>query len=235
MLPREVDGWMLDHDLIGRIQGHLKDVLSEKGELVYSAAKTIRPGPVYVMGLNPGGDPSSNEMTVGRSLCGLLHQEGNDYLDKWGQYAPGEAPLQKRMAYLLNDVLAVGIEETFATNLVFRNTRSARDLDLENEGNLYWPVHLIFMEIVQPQLLLAFGNSNVSPYAYILSRCRRDMTLMSDEEKRPAGHGTWQIKRFRARISGQATWIVGLPHLSRYDPTRKPHVVEWLRAAINPR
>jgi hypothetical protein len=226
---------MLDHDQITSISRHLNEVLNEKGGLVYSAFATIRAGDVYVMGLNPGGDPAANGMTIGKSLNDLPDQEGNDYLDKWNNHAPGQAPLQKRMAYILNDVLEVGLEQTFATNLIFRNTRSARDLNLGKEGALYWPVHQTFMRIVQPRLILAFGNSSVSPYAYIHNRCRDDRSITKAEESQPAGHGKWRIKRFRAEFDGRATSVVGLPHLSRYDPTGKPEVVEWLRDALCPR
>jgi len=100
------------------------------GEVLYSAMETLQPSQIYLLGLNPGGNPElhANE-TIENSLSKLPSKVTNNYLhDSWAKFQPGEAPLQKRVVGLLK---ALGYDpgSVPASNLIFRRTLGANDLD----------------------------------------------------------------------------------------------------------
>jgi hypothetical protein len=68
---------------IGR--DHLRSILHMSGEVLYSSGATLRPGPVYLLGHNPGGDANNRSLlSVGDSLDDLPAKMVNSYLDtRW--------------------------------------------------------------------------------------------------------------------------------------------------------
>ena len=44
----------------------------------------------------------------------------------------------------------------------------------------------------------------------------------------PAEHGTWKCYGFKTNFNGRQTAIIGLPHLSYYNPN-KEKILEWIR------
>jgi hypothetical protein len=52
--------------------------------------------------------------------------------------------------------------------------------------------------------------------------------LGGKQESFPAGHGNWSVKGFSCKINNRPVYVAGLPHLSRYSPVGKNHVLEWL-------
>jgi hypothetical protein len=201
----------------------LDGILDEPGSILYSSHETLKPGSVYLLGLNPGGAGGS---TIEESLNTMLANTHNAYLDEsWenrnGTYDKGEAPLQKRVQYILKN-LGLNTENVCASNLIFIRSRDATSLNF-SLAKQCWPVHEAILSIVQPKLIIAFGNSNESPYQYLHE------ILKGKEEFLPSGHGNWKIKGFESQINGHPVYVVGLPHLSRYSPIGKDHLIEWLQ------
>jgi len=85
-----------------------------------------------------------------------------------------------------------------------------------------WPVHEAIMKVVSPRLIIAFGNSDVSPYAYLHNM------LGGEQDYFPSGHGNWAVKGFSASINDSPAYVIGLPHLSRYNIIGKGAVIEWI-------
>ena len=200
----------------------LSDLLGEPGGILYSSHETLKPGSVYLLGFNPGG---SNGAPLGESVQSMLSYSDNAYIDEsWsngnGAWEPGEAPLQKRTRWLLNE-LGLETSAVCASNLIFFQSRSANDISF-SLAKRCWPVHEAILKVVQPKLIIAFGNSVDSPYGYLHAM------FGGKEEKMPSGHGNWQVKGFRCRINDKPVYVAGLPHLSRYSPVGKPRVVQWL-------
>lgn len=79
------------------------------------------------------------------------------------------------------------------------------------------------LEIIQPPLIVTFGNSGWSPYGFIHA------LFGGEQEYQGAEHGDWNLKRFQTSIGGRKTTIIGLPHLSKYQPMGKPVVEAWLK------
>jgi uracil-DNA glycosylase len=92
-----------------------------------------------------------------------------------------------------------------------------------NMAERCWPVHEALLSIVQPKLILVFGNSGFSPYGFIHKKYGGEQTYI------PAGHGDWSIKKFSTKIGGSQVTVVGLPHLSRYDPIGKMYIIDWIK------
>lgn len=203
----------------------LKDILSMSGEVLYSGAATLRQGDVYLLGHNPGGDANSSHLpTVARSLRELPTKRINSYLDtKW----TGRATLQRRVIWLL-ERLGLNPRRVSASNLIFARSRDVASSQFERLADLCWPVHEQIIKIVQPRLVIVYGNSGDSPYSFLVRRFAAE-----DEEQFPSGHGNWMCRAFRVRDSFQ---VVGLPHLSRYAISAHPEVIDWilrLRSAVS--
>ncbi|MDQ5904341.1 MAG: hypothetical protein QG672_1934 [Pseudomonadota bacterium] len=93
-----------------------------------------------------------------------------------------------------------------------------------------WPVHQAIIDIVRPRLILAYGNSDMSPYRYLQ---KMFAGVEDDVASLPAArHGNWRVRGFVATISGQETYVAGLPHMSRYDPRGNVEIVSWLRSKL---
>jgi hypothetical protein len=200
----------------------LSDLLGEPGGILYSSHETLKPGDVYLLGFNPAG---SNGAPLIDSINEMLSFSDNSYLDEcWsngnGTWSAGEAFLQKQVQWLLSE-LGLNTSEVCASNLIFLQSRSAIDISY-SLAKRCWPVHQAILGVVQPKLIIAFGNSNQSPYGYLKAM------FEGEEESMPSGHGNWRVKGFHCQIDGRSVYVAGLPHLSRYTPEGKPQVVQWL-------
>lgn len=205
----------------------LSEHLLESGSILYSSHETLKRGKVYLLGFNPGGSEAG---TLKQSIDELLTTTDNAYLDQqWenhiSKWDAGKAPLQERVQWVLNS-LCLDPKEVCASNLIFIRSRKAIDIDY-SLGDVCWPVHEAILQIVKPEMILAFGNSGFSPYHYLYSRFGE-----GQETHIPAGHGNWSLKHFTGNIGGKKCLIKGLPHLSRYSPKGKDHVVSWLKSTL---
>jgi len=205
----------------------LEGQLEQSGAFIYSSHDTIRPGEIYLLGLNPGGEGGPS---LGERLATLLSREENAYLDEaWdnggGSYKPGGAPLQMRVGWLLSQ-LGVDTRNVLSTNLIFMQSTNASGVCIE-QAKLCWPVHEALLSIVRPRVILTFGNSSFSPYGFL-------HTLYGGSQRyAPSGHGNWSLKGFNAHMPWGEVFVAGLPHLSRYKPIGKQHVVDWLKNGGN--
>jgi hypothetical protein len=55
----------------------IEPIAGRSGRVLYSAAETLRPGPLYLLGLNPGGNPAVETETVAESLASLPARREN--------------------------------------------------------------------------------------------------------------------------------------------------------------
>ena len=202
----------------------LKDYLELPGSILYSSGETLRQGNVYLLGFNPGGEGGD---ALSKNMDTMLSSTTNAYTDEeWsndnGAWKAGQAPLQKRVIWLLES-LGLKPKEVCASNLIFIRSKKATDVSY-SVADICWPVHEKIISIVQPELIIAIGNSSISPYGYLLNRFSGDQVIS------PSGHGNWNIKGFKTHILGRRVFILGLPHLSRYSPIGKKEVLDWIKS-----
>lgn len=202
---------------------NLGGLLDQAGTILYSSHETIRSGNIYLIGLNPGG--SESDKSLRGNIDHMLSETENAYLDQaWGKAAKGKAPLQRRVQWVL-ETLGTNPRDVLATNLIFKQSPDRAGIT-SDMARRCWPIHQALLEIVRPSLIVAFGNSGLSPYNYIYS-----LYGGTQQEYQLAGHGDWNLKRFQTSIDGRSTTVIGLPHLSWYQPMGKPDVEAWLKAS----
>ena len=194
-------------------------MLHDSGEVLYSAAHTLRRGRVYLLGLNPGGSHSRAAITVAQRLKTLPRKTDNFYLDSsWQQRASGTAPVQRRVQFLL-DELDLNPENVAASNLIFKRSRDASGVTIR-DAERCWPVHAIILGIVKPRAIIVFGTGRM-PYGFVAERVGA-----IEERGCAAGHGAW---RCRTSVTKSGLRVFGLPHFSRYDITTHHAVADWIR------
>lgn len=224
---------MCDNDvaeLVRVAQAALATVGDRSGKILYSAARTIRPCPLYTLGLNPGGHPDSlqsSHYSISDALLRLPDKCSNDYVDEvWeGAKAPGTRPIQKRMRWLCAR-LGQPIEEVCAANLIFLRSRDSAGSGFPETADLCWPVHEAILRIVRPRLILTHG---AEVYKYILKRMGGHA---AGSEILASGHGTWLCRRTHLEFEGRPVHLAQVPHLSRYEPGRNPELIRWLSASL---
>lgn len=194
-------------------------LLNEPGAVLYSGASTLCPGPVYLLGLNPGGSGGS---TLQESLASA-RQEHNCYLDEqWspgGRMQPrGQAVLQRRVQQLCA-ALGLDTRRVPASNLVFtRSTRLATHSNFQSAADACNGVHEIFLSEIQPSILFTYGS--IENF--------RGLVQLSNLESRSAEHGTWMAHKGIAKFKGRIMKFVNIPHMSLWASDKRPNVINWI-------
>lgn len=196
-------------------------ILDRSGEVLYSGSQTLRRGPIYLLGLNPGGNPNDHKQTVRDRFKELPSRRWNSYQVSWAGRKPGTHRLQRGVHWVAKE-LGVKLEDVCASNLVFVRSRDEKGSGFPGSAHACWPVHLAILSIVKPKLVIAFGNS---PYRFL----RNEFGASAELDPCAAGHANWQCRAFLT--SGMR--VVGLPHMSVYAIHRHPEVGKWLRGHIS--
>ncbi len=193
-------------------------LLDRSGAVLYSGVETLRPGPVYLLGLNPGGLAGA---TLRASLAGSRAGR-NCYEDEcWApgdrELGKGQAPLQRRVRHLCQ-TMKLEPRAVPASNLVFTRSRDvATHGGFEAAIELCLPVHRIFVEAIRPRLLVTFGGFGYFEKAF----------SVESVEKASALHGTWRARRGRARLGGLNFAFANVPHMSRWGSDSRETVLRW--------
>jgi hypothetical protein len=198
-------------------------LIDESGAVLYAGASTLRAGPVYLIGLNPGGSEGASL----RDSIAASRQEHNAYLDEeWapgGHWQPkGQATLQRRIQNLC---ARMGFEtrEVPASNLVFtRSSRLNKHLGFDEALKLCRPVHEIFISAIRPQFVMTFGSMDNFKKAASITAI----------ESRLANHGTWKAHRGTATLGGHSFAFGNVPHMSLWASDSRPEVVDWAIAGL---
>jgi len=119
----------------------LAGLLDKPGSILYSSHETLKPGDAYLLGFNPGGAGGN---PIERSIYQLLTNTTNAYIDEsWenqnGVWPNGEAPLQKRIQWILK-CIKLNPRDVCASNLIFFQSRKASDISF-SLAKQCWPVH----------------------------------------------------------------------------------------------
>lgn len=212
-------------DALTPVEDHLvaTDLIDAPGAVLYSSVETVRPGPVYLLGLNPGG---SEGATLRDSLA-ASRRGHNAYLDE--QWAPGgyvqpvgQSTLQRRVQQLC-DAMGLKTRNVPASNLAFtRSTRLGTHLGYEDAIQRCAPAHLQLLEAIRPSFVMTFGS---------LDHFRR-VVVTEAVERRSAEHGSWQAFRGRARWGDHDFAFGNVPHMSLWASDKRPAVIDWAIAAI---
>ena len=204
------------------------EILNGSGSVIYSSAETLRPGKYYILGFNPGVDATENKSNVKDSLNNLPTRKENAYLDEdWGskkrKYRCGNHPLQRHLTEVMNTI-GEDLRDVCASNLIFLRSPDQYGVKYPTSAKACWRVHEMILEIVQPRIILAFGNGQRSPYDFLQHEYNNYEKGEIDSK-----HGSWECRFFKTKIQDREVLVIGLPHLSRYSIKNKGTVVKWIK------
>lgn len=220
---------MTTQKLIDKITKQIDQILNESGLIVFSSVDTLVKGDIYTLGLNPGGEA---KIPIIKTILEFPSRHHNAYIDEnWGnrkkaKYPVGGHPLQRNFTGLIR---AIGYEpdKVFSSNLIFTRSRGQNNSHYPDNANLCWTVHKEFINIVDPNCFIVFGNSNISPYQFI-----KDKYSLKTNDSISSGHGNWKCFSASGIIEGRERILIGIPHLSRYYVTRHDNVIKWITSKI---
>jgi len=142
------------------------DLWSRSGEVFYSGRSAFATeAPLYILGLNPGGDPSRQATETVRASVEAARSRSVDiwssYADaSWNGRPPGTAKMQPRVRHLMTG-LGLDIRETPASNVVF--VRAAREAHLKAEKAALlrscWPVHEAVIDRLCVGVVVCLGRT----------------------------------------------------------------------------
>jgi hypothetical protein len=209
----------------------LSTVLHRSGKILYSSVETLQPGPIYILGLNPGGDPDyadDSHYTLEEALQRLPDKHDNDFLDECWQACqiPGGRPLQRRTQWLCRQ-LGHEPANVCASNLIFLRSRGSSGSGYPQSADLCWPVHEHILQLVRPRLILVLGSE---VYEYVGTRLAGPG--FKTVEIRASGHGGWVCRRAEVLMPYGGANLIQVPHLSRYAINNHLEVAEWLRESL---
>ena len=201
---------------------------SAPGKLLYSGSSSVKPCDIYLLGYNPGGDPTKETQTVEEHLR-ATPADWNEYLDaKWCrrglELQAGQALLQRRVRWMLKQ-LGYDPRAVCASNLIFARSRGIGNLhDKRKLADACWSLHAAILVVVRPKAILAIGKD---AFDDILSR-GPEFPI----EHRSSGQSNWLCYASKTMIEGCNVRVAAVPHLSRYKICAHLDVIEWLRERL---
>lgn len=121
-----------------------------------------KPSPLYVLGLNPGGDPEKHVMeTVEYHSRQVFDKPGvwSAYRDdSWDGRTPGTAGMQPGVLHAL-ECLDLAPHSVPTSNLIFVRTRAEKDIKrFPVLADLCWPFHEAVIDQLNVKVVLCFGR-----------------------------------------------------------------------------
>jgi len=235
-------------DLVASSLGPLAD---SSGSLLYSGLDTLRPGPVYVVGLNPGGPggkPAAPFLSIADAPfvdetwsaytrdCWKDHIGPCDHLDEDGRVREPHLAKHQRNALVLFDALALPAEQVLSTNCIFGRSRAISKIkdetccDLAAWEAACWTVHQRLLDVVRPTWIISFGyGARTSPFGLWRQRA-------GSPKFRPVGagrrggwtyEGAFDLGEGRQPLSAR---MLGIPHPSYFALSED--VVDFIRSEV---
>lgn len=141
------------------------DLLNHSGKVFYSGRNAFTGiKPLYLLGFNPGGDPSEMPDETLRSHSQRVLQElpsdWSEYDDEsWVGSPPGSRGLQPRVRHLAEKI-GLDLRSVPLSNLVFTRSRRAGSIRNEWEGLALqcWPFHSAVIAKLSVKVIACFGQ-----------------------------------------------------------------------------
>jgi uracil-DNA glycosylase family 4 len=142
-----------------------RSLCARSGKAFYSGRLAFSPrSPLYVLGINPGGDPSKQATSTvavhTEEVLTLKPDDWSEYRDEsWRGGKPGTAGMQPRVLHLLES-LGLSPGRVPCSNLVFVRSRRVANLgNMQALADLCWPFHARAIELLKPKAILCFGKT----------------------------------------------------------------------------
>jgi hypothetical protein len=223
------------------------------GSVLYSGIDTLRPGPFYIMGLNPGGAPTEGTSSIASSIherrpwsaytqdCWVpacTDPNPCGHVGKEGRVDPRHLSRHQKHVGTLISALGTRPEEVFATNAIFARSKDEASLKAQADGmnswkwwRASWPIHQRFLREVRPRWIITLGKGyGTSPFSFLMdvANVKRNLVrTFGDDSKRD---GRWFMAELPLDDDGATLTVrvLGMPHPSYYEIS--PELAETLRA-----
>lgn len=188
-------------------------LLNQPGAVFYSGRLAFSaPSDVYVVGLNPGGDPVTVTETAAEHTHNVLMRRADDwtaYVDDAWRAAAGDSPLQRRVRHLLAN-LGRDPRRVPASNLIFARTRNAQDLAgrFEMLADLCWPFHAAVIGRLGIRVIPCFGAEAANAVRHRLGAHRLAGTYEETNRRKLVS---------AAYLNEDGVAVVRLPHPGRFN------------------
>ena len=187
-------------------------LLDRSGSVFYSGrAAFAAPSKLYIVGLNPGGDPA----VQAAETIGAHRQKFRDGTAWWSEYAdeswcgalPGTWGMQPRVLHLI-DRLGLDPRLVPASNVVFvrSSTEATLSADMPTLLRECWPVHRTVIEALGVRVILCFGSTAGRWVRQELAATKLVDSYMEANERR------WRSETHRA---GDGRLVLTLAHPGR--------------------
>jgi hypothetical protein len=198
-------------------------LLGESGKVFYAGRQAFaEPSPLYVLGVNPGGDPDSHcDETVGSHTSKVLDELPADWSayrdESWLGAAPGTWGMAPRILHLFRQ-LDLSPGRVPASNLIFvRSRREALIKERKNElASLCWPFHEQVINELQPRVVLCLGATAGS----FVRRQLRATQLVGQFIER-------NNRRWRSQVFAGSSGL-------KVVVATHPSIADWCAAATDP-
>ena len=181
----------------------------------------VRPAPVMILGINPGGDPANvvadslqqkNGMDSAASI-GFYENEECDLLDcNWSE----NRGLMKLLVPLFNGDQAMIRSSVVKTNLAFRRSRKKTGIDFEKAKREAAPFLLEIIGVVQPRLIL-LTSVDLGTFANTFGT---DLTLLSPTIRDDrVGQVVFEAGNVSLKGTGSVALAVRVAHASQFSWT----------------
>ena len=161
------DGRSLYEALLNLVPDYLRH---DPGEVFYSGATSFAsPSPLYLLGFNPGGDPTKDALdrfTIGADLeaaRGPDRQDWSAFEDDWRVFGPGAVAFQRRVRHLI-EKCGIATPRAFpASNAIFvRSSRVATLGPTRAESLLRhcWAVHGRVISELDVHVVVCLGQDS---------------------------------------------------------------------------
>jgi hypothetical protein len=206
------------------------ELVAESGKVFYSGRKAFSgQSNLYVLGLNPGGDPSNHKAeTIGHHTNQVIHSFSDDWSEyrdeSWEGKPKGTYGMAPRILHLFT-VLGLEPGVVPASNLIFVRSRTAADLksNYKRLADKCWPFHAFAIQELRPRAVLCLG---ADAGRYVRARMGANALLGEYVERNKRG---W---RNQAYSNADGAAVIVVTHPSRVDwrnPDTDPSsVVDWV-------
>lgn len=199
----------------------------EFGEVFYSGATAFeQPSPIYLLGFNPGGDPTKDQLsryTIAADLQASHEPRRHDWSaleEDWREFGPGAVAYQRRVLHLLAACGITDPRKIPASNAIFVRSTRVETLDAQRTKALLrdcWTVHERVISTLAVRVVVCFGQAASHWVRAQLGANEPPSDTFVEENKR-----RWRSATHQGRDGIQ---VVTLTH---------PSVADWTNSLSDP-
>ena len=187
--------------MIERYEELIPDGLKDCSGSVFYSGRNAFTGTkdIYLLGLNPGGDPNAQEADSIRDHTRYVLERASDHwsaysCESWRNRTPGNGGIQPRVIHLMRQ-LRLDHCDMPASNVVFVRTKDEKSLPRSRElADMCWPVHRAVIANAQPRLIVCMGRraqqilrdktQAITPLPHLSKSCRNSFLVEVFENAR---------------------------------------------------